>query len=175
MKRIIFLTAALLISRAISAQTNPIDEIFEKYSEREGFTSVYISGKMFGMLGAMEAKSGDSDNLMLRLKSIRILSENDSLSKSGVNFYTELSKKPDLSVYEELMVVKEGKETTKFLIRQEGDRISELLMISGGANGNALISIKGDFNLKEISQISKTLGVEQLEQLEEVDKKQPVK
>jgi hypothetical protein len=175
MRRIFILTVVLLLSPVISAQTNPIDEIFEKYSEKEGFTSIYISGKMLGMLGGMEAKSGNTDNLMLRLKSIRILTEDDSLSKTNVNFFTELSKKLDLSVYEELMVVREGQDVTKFLIRQNGDRISELLMISGGANGNSLISIRGDMDLKEISQLSKTIGVEQLEQLEGIDKKQPGK
>jgi hypothetical protein len=175
MRRIFILTVVLLLSPVISAQTNPIDEIFEKYSEKEGFTSIYISGKMLGMLGGMEAKSGNTDNLMLRLKSIRILTEDDSLSKTNVNFFTELSKKLDLSVYEELMVVREGQDVTKFLVRQNGDRISELLMISGGTKGNSLISIRGDMNLKEISQLSKTIGVEQLEQLEEIDKKQPGK
>jgi hypothetical protein len=175
MRRIFILTVVLLLSPIISAQTNPIDEIFEKYSEKEGFTSIYISGKMLGMLGGMEAKSGNTDNLMLRLKSIRILTEDDSLSKTNVNFFTELSKKLDLSVYEELMVVREGQDVTKFLVRQNGDRISELLMISGGTNGNSLISIRGDMDLKEISQLSKTIGVEQLEQLEEIDKKQPGK
>jgi hypothetical protein len=175
MRRIFILTVVLLLSPVISAQTNPIDEIFEKYSEKEGFTSIYISGKMLGMLGGMEAKSGNTDNLMLRLKSIRILTEDDSLSKTNVNFFTELSKKLDLSVYEELMVVREGQDVTKFLVRQNGDRISELLMISGGTNGNSLISIRGDMDLKEISQLSKTIGVEQLEQLEEIDKKQPGK
>jgi len=175
MKKIFSISAALFLCASISGQTNPIDEIFEKYSQREGFTSVYISGKMLGMLGTLEAKSGESDNLMLRLKSIRILSENDSLSHSNVNFYSELSKRLDMSVYEELMVVREGKDITKFLIHQEGNRISELLMISGGSGGNALISIKGDINLKEISQISKTLGVEQLGELEQIDKKKPVK
>jgi hypothetical protein len=175
MRRIFILTVVLLLSQVISAQTNPIDEIFEKYSEKEGFTSIYISGKMLGMLGGMEAKSGNTDNLMLRLKSIRILTEDDSLSKTNVNFFTELSKKLDLSVYEELMVVREGQDVTKFLVRQNGDRISELLMISGGTNGNSLISIRGDMDLKEISQLSKTIGVEQLEQLEEIDKKQPGK
>ncbi len=175
MRRIFILTVVLLLSPVISAQTNPIDEIFEKYSEKEGFTSIYISGKMLGMLGGMEAKSGNTDNLMLRLKSIRILTEDDSLSKTNVNFFTELSKKLDLSVYEELMVVREGQDVTKFLVRQNGDRISELLMISGGTNGNSLISIRGDMDLKEISQLSKTIGVEQLEQLEGIDKKQPGK
>lgn len=166
---------ALLFGSWAMAQTDPVDDIFNRYSEREGFTYVSFSGKMLGLLAGMEAQSGKGENVMLRLKSIRILSEDDSIPTSGVNFYTELSKKLDLSVYEELMVVKEGQDVTKFLIRQTGDKISELLVISGGRGGNALISIKGDINLKEISRLSKTIGVEELEQLEEIDKKEPGK
>jgi hypothetical protein len=173
MKRTFFILVVLLLSAVTKAQTNPIDEIFEKYSEKEGFTSVYISGRMLGMLAGMEEKSDNPDNIMPRIKSIRILSENDSLSTSKVNLYAELSRKLDLSVYEELMVVKEGSEVTKFLILQKGHTISELLVISGGNNGNALISIKGDLNLKELSELSKTVGIEELEELKKVEDKNP--
>ena len=175
MKRTIFLITSFLLCSILSAQTGPIDELFERYSEKEGFTSVFISGKMLNMLGGMGAEESNSDNIMLRLKSIRILTENDSVSGLKINFYTELSRKLDFSVYEELLVVQEGKDLTKFLIRQTGDKISELLVISGGSQGNSLISIRGDINLKDISKISKTIGIEELEQLEGIDKKQPVK
>jgi hypothetical protein len=175
MKKSFLIAAALILSLAANSQKNPIDEIFDKYSELDGFTSVYISGRMLNMLGGMESKSGNTDNIMLRLKSIRILTEDDSISRINVNFYQELSKKLDMSVYEELMVVKEGRDVTKFLIRQEGDVISELLVISGGTGGNTLISIRGDINLKELSELSETIGIEELEQLEGVEERKPDK
>ncbi len=172
MKRQFLIIGAFLICSVMNAQTNPIDELFNKYSEQEGFTYVSISGRMLNMLGSLEAES-KPDNLMLRLKSIRILSENDSLSTGKINFWIELSKKLDLSVYEELMVVKEGRDMTKFLIRQNGNTISELLVISGGTGGNSLISIKGDINLKELSELSNTIGIEELEKLEGIENKKP--
>jgi len=166
----LFLTISLILLCGISfSQSNPVDELFEKYSDKEGFTSVMFSGRLLNLMGGAESKDGNPDNIMLRLKSIRILSEDDSLSDGTVNFYTELSRKLDMSVYEELMVVREGSEVTKFLIRQNGNKISELLMISGGKGGNALISIRGDFLLKEISDLSKTVGIEELEPLKDVD------
>jgi hypothetical protein len=171
MKKLFFIITALLICQAINAQTNPIDELFYKYSEKEGFTSVYISGKMLSMLAGTEAKSGKTENIMVRLQSIRILSQDDSPSANKVNFYLELNKRLDFSVYEELMVVQEGPDVTKFFVRQNGDRISELLMISGGKNGNTLISIRGDIDLKELSNLSKTLDIDELEQLEKIEKK----
>ncbi len=168
MKKSIFILAALLISSLSNAQTGPVDDLFDKYSEREGFTSVYISGKMLSMLGSLDTESEKKDNILLRIKSIRILSQ-DSLSTEKVNFYDELSRKLDFSVYEELMVVKESHEITKFLIRQTGNIISELLVVTGGTGGNTLISIRGDLNLKELSEISKTIGVDELQELEGVE------
>ena len=175
MKKAIFFIGALLISSTINAQSNFIDELFEKYSEKEGFTSVYISGRMLSMLASMETKEGNPDNILRRIKSIRILTENDSLAIPKVNIYAELSRKLNMSAFEELMVVKEGQEVTKFMILEKENVISELLVISGGNDGNALISIRGDLNLKELSQLSKTIGIEELEQLEKVEDKKPDK
>jgi hypothetical protein len=170
MKRQILIIGAFLLCAGMNGQSNPVDQLFNKYSEQEGFTYVAISGRMLNFLGNLEAES-KPDNVMLRLNSIRILSENDSLSTSKVNFWDELSKKLDLSVYEEVMVVKEGKDVTKFLVKQNGKNISELLVISGGRGNNSIISIKGDINLKDLSEISKTTGIEELEGLEDYEKK----
>jgi hypothetical protein len=173
MKKLLLFFTGLLLSIAIQAQTNPIDEMFNKYSERDGFTIVTISSKMFSMFANLESGNKDADNIVQRLKSIRILSVEDSLLNQNLNFYSELSRKLDISVYEELMVVKEGKDITKFLIRQNGNLITELLVITGGPGGNSLISIKGDLTLKNISDLSKNSGIQELKDLEKIDKKSP--
>jgi hypothetical protein len=159
--------------KAQTDQTNPIDEMFDKYSKKEGFTVVLISSKMFSMLASLDTEKNDADNVMSRLKSIRVLSVEDSLLNKSINFYTELSKKSAFSVYEELMVVKEGPDITKFLIKPNGEKISELLVITGGPGGNSLISIKGDLNLKNISDISKGTGIKELKSLDKIEKKSP--
>jgi hypothetical protein len=171
MKRIFVFIAGLLLTLMVHSQTNPVDELFDKYSEKEGFTTVSISSKMFNMFKSGEQKDADVDNLITKLKSIRILSVEDTTLNKKINFYTELSKKMDFSVYEELMVIKESTGTTKFLIKENGKNIEELLVITGGTGGNALISIRGDLDLKSISGLSKKLGIQQLESLEKIDKK----
>jgi len=173
MKKLFLFFTGLLLSIAIQAQTNPIDEMFNKYSEKDGFTIVTISSRMFSMFANQESGNKDADNIMQRLKSIRILSVEDSLLNQNLNFYGELSRKLDMSVYEELMVVKEGRDITKFLIRQNGNLITELLVITGGPGGNSLISIKGDLSLKNISDLSKNSGIQELKNLEKIDKKSP--
>lgn len=173
MKKLSLFFTALCLTLMIQAQTNPIDEMFNKYSEKDGFTVVTISSKMFSMFANQDTENKDADNIINRLKSIRILSVEDSLLNKSLNFYTELSKKLDLSVYEDLMVVKEGHDITRFLIRQNGNLISELLVITGGPAGNSLISIKGDLNLKNISDLSKNIGIQELKSLENIEKKSP--
>ena len=131
MKKLILFTTAICMVTILQAQTNAIDEMFDKYSEKEGFTTVYISSKLLGLFAGKNTEDNEGSDFIRRLKSIRILSVEDSLLNKNVNFYKELTKKLDLSVYEELMVVKEGSDMTKFLIQQKGDVISELLVITG--------------------------------------------
>lgn len=171
MKRLVLTGMLLCIVISIIAQTNPVDEIFDKYSEREGFTSVYISGKMFGLLAGDGKTETGERNLFSKLKSIRILSVEDSLINRSLNFFDELSRKLDLKTYEELMVVRDGKDNTRFLIKQDGDIITELLMISGGPGNNSLILIRGDLDLKTISEISKNSGISEMKSLEDLEKK----
>lgn len=174
MKRILLSITGLFLALIAQSQSNPIDELFDKYSGREGYTTVYISSKMFGMFNNGDKNDQELSNLINRLKSIRILTVEDSTLNKNVNFYNELSKKLDFSVYEELMVVKEGNNVTKFLVKQSGNVIGELLVITGGTGGNTLISIRGDLDLKSISGLSKTMGIQQLKNLEKIDQK-PVK
>ena len=170
MKRTLMILLGVLFSVSAFAQTNAIDEMMDKYSDREGYTYVSISGKMLGMLASMQSEEEKAQSPLPKIKSIRILTT-DSLNVYKVNFYNELSKKVDFSAYEELMVVKEQKEITKFLVKQNGNIVTELLLISGGQGENTLISIRGDIDLKKISEISKTVGIDELNQLDDANKK----
>lgn len=173
MKKTILFFTALCTGILLQAQAGAVQQMFDKYSERDGFTVVTISSRMFSMLAELDSDNDNSDNIIDNLKSIQILSINDSLLNKGINFYSELTKKLDLKVYEELMAVKEGSNQTKFLVRYNGERIAELLVITGGPGGNSLISIKGNLSLKNISQLSKSMDMKELEELEDVDRKKP--
>ena len=173
MKKFFLSFTALCLTMMIQAQNNPVDEMFNKYSEKQGFTVVSISSKMFSLFANKDPENKDADNVINKLKSIKILSVEDSLLNKNLNFYSELSKKLDLSVYEELMVIKEGPDITKFLIKQNGNIISELLVVKGGPGGNSLISIKGELNLKNISDMSKSLDMQELKSLDKIQTKSP--
>ncbi|MEZ5197060.1 MAG: DUF4252 domain-containing protein [Bacteroidales bacterium] len=53
--------------------------------------------------------------------------------------------------------------------QKEGKNIKELLMVVGGQDDNALISIQGDIDLKTISKLSKSMNIDGMENLEEIE------
>ncbi|MBN3036655.1 MAG: DUF4252 domain-containing protein [Bacteroidales bacterium] len=171
-----FLTAVLLWfgSMSLTAQ-GPAEKLFEKYSGREGFTSVIITQNMFELFADIEAGEEDEFiNLAKSLNMIRILAEDEETeSPEGINFYSELMAEFPGNAYEELMIVRKKDQDVRFYVRKEKDKIRELVMIAGGEDDNALIIIDGDIDLKTISNLSKSMqirGMENLEELEEGNK-----
>ncbi len=166
MKRTLLLLLLFTLISPVFGQTNPIDKMFDKYAGQKGFTSIYISSRMFSLIARADMDDEELQEIMNNLKSIRILTA-DSVMTGNVNFYRELEKSIDFSKYEELMAVKDGSQDLKFLIKEKGTRIEELLMIGGGEDGgNILLSIKGDLSLQNISDISRKVGIEELEGIE---------
>jgi len=175
-KQMLKLMAILAMAMPVIAMgQSPADALFDKYSGQEGFTSVYITQAMFGLFADVDTEEDESGfmDLVKNLKSIKILTvEHDSTLKAPqVNFYSEIMKDFPKSKYEELMVVKKSDQDVTFYIRKDGKKISELLMVVGGKDDNALISIQGDIDLKSISKLSKSMNIEGMENLEEIDKK----
>ena len=169
MKKIIMFTLLSVMTVTLTGQRSPVDDLFEKYNGREGFTSVYISSKMFSLLSRIDSEDKDFQDLVNRIKGIRILSIDSAKNVSGINLSNELLKRLNTSGYEELMTVKEENQEVRFMIREINGRIAELVMITGG-EGSSVVSISGDLDLKTIADLSGKMGIEELENLEKVKK-----
>lgn len=170
MKNFIFLISFFLFSGAVNAQNTPVDELFDKYSGKEGFTSVYITSYMFSMFADVESNDPEFDELIKNLKAIKILATDEAFT-GNINFFKEIIDKLPKDQYKELMVIKEKDQDVKFLVNEKDGKIIELLLIAGGANENALISIQGNIDLKNISKLSKSMNIDGLENLEKIDNK----
>jgi len=172
-KALITMVLTFMISVSAISQKDPVDRIFDKYSGQEGYTTVFISSKMFSLFAEMDPDDQELQNMMNGLKSIRILASDDEMESggNGINFYKEVMKDLAVEKYEELMVVKDGNQDLKFLIREEKGMIVELLLVGGGDGDNVLISIRGIIDMKNIGKIGKALNVEGLENLEKIDEK----
>ncbi len=157
----IILLAALLIPVCSVAQKSPVDKLFEKYANREGMTTVNISGTLLGFAGKIGENSPES-NFLSNLKGVRILSVDDDQLNKQLDFYKELENDGFFKNhnYEVLMEVTEKHEVVRFYGKTAGEgKFSELLLVVGG-DENALISIRGLIDPENIGKITSALDID---------------
>jgi hypothetical protein len=170
MKRIIIAGGLLLLGLAVFGQKSAVDRIFDKYSGKEGYTTVYISSFMFNLLNSLEVDDPEYEQFKKAtsgISSIRILAQDGDGSAA---FGKELLAMLPRSEYKEMMVVKEEGEDVLFLAKEVGGKITEFLLIASGGGDDALVAITGNIDLKSLSSLGAGLnmpGMEKLEELEE--------
>jgi hypothetical protein len=173
MKTIAFLTTLLMFAMGSLAQS-AMDKVFDKYSEQDGFTTVYISKYMFDMFRNNDADPKTQDDfakVMNKLTSIRILTtDEDSLTPVKVDLYKEIMKLLPTNVYKEIMVVKDKDSNVRFYAREANNKVAELLLVIGGkeGKGSAIISIQGEIDMKNISKLGSAMNVEGMENLKKI-------
>lgn len=157
------------------AQSSPSGKLFEKYSGKDGYTTVSMSKELFGMFSDIEATDPEAkeiQEMMSQLENIRILmyeTESDS-DPELAKFRNEIGKF-NLEGMSELMVVKEDKQEVKFLAAKKGDKISELLLLINDDKEAGFISITGLIDLNTVAKLSKTMKMEGMENLEKLHEK----
>ena len=161
MKRLL-LSLVLLIPLLGSAQDNsPIDKLFNKYANKDGFSTVNISGKLLNFASKLDDSKSNEADMLDKISAIRILSvENKDLNKD-LNFYKELEADGFFknNSYEVLMEVTDKNEVVRFYGRNgEKGKLSELLLVIGG-NDNTLISIRGVINPDDIGKLTGSLNL----------------
>lgn len=167
MKKITFAVLLIFTSTLLLGQKSPVDRLFEKYSGKEGYTSVFISKYMFSLFSSINPDDKELNQAVSGLSSIKILATEAPMK--GINFHNDIMKELPSKDYKELMVIKEKDQDLKFLVKEVGGKIVELLLIVGGKD-NALICIQGeDINLKNISNISRSMKIDGLENLEKIN------
>lgn len=168
MKRLILLMLLSFVMFGVNAQNSAVDKLFEKYSGKEGYTSILISKYMFSLFSDVNPDNKEFNDLVGKLNSIKILSSDSTNKNEGINFYKEIMSELSIKDYKELMVVKEKNQETKFLVKEANGNIVELLLVVGGKTNNTLICIQGDINLKNIAKLSKSMKIDGLENLEKI-------
>src|ERR1022692_2165589 len=132
MKKTILIILTIIIPLIAGAQSSPADKIFDTYSGKTGYTSVYVTRAMFELFETISNDNDDKDfkDITSKLNSIKILSMD---TNPGNSFYKEMVRSLSLPEYEDLMIINDEGQEIKFIIRKKGDKITELIMIVGGS------------------------------------------
>ncbi len=161
MKKLIIILV-MMLPLATLAQRSPVDKLFEKYANREGFTTVNISGKLLGFAGQFDTGDPATSEMLSGLSGIRILTVENPAITGKLDFYSELENDGFFknNEYEVLMEVTESDEVVRFLAKDGGGgKLSDLLLVVGGDN-STLISISGVIDPENIGKITNSLNID---------------
>jgi hypothetical protein len=162
--------AILFSALTTFAQEDAITKYFNKYIDDEKFSAVYISPKMFNMVSKIEIEDMEPEvqEVIKSMKGLRIL----HTEQNALQYYNEALKTINTNEYELLLTARDGGENVRFMVKDNGDIVEELLMIVGGNTNFALMSFIGNIDLKKIGKLAKALEIDNLQYLNNLDKKQ---
>ena len=155
MKRTMVAGVLILLGMATFGQNSAVDKVFDKYSGKDGYTTVHISSFMFNLMNSLEVDDPEYNEFKKAtsgINSVRILTQDGGES---VSFGKELLEMLPRNEYQEMMKVKDHEEEVLFLAKEEGGKISEFLLIVGG-DDNVLIYITGNFDLNDLEGLAES-------------------
>lgn len=151
MKRLLIFIVLTITATLVFGQKS-IDDLFERYAGKDGFTTVTINGNLLKLAHCF-GDNDDENSLPVNISEIRILAQdNDSMKVE--NFYKMVIGDIDLKNYDEFMRVKESDQDLRMLVRSEGNKFKEFLLIAGGKD-NVMIQIKGNMTYEEAKKFSR--------------------
>ena len=144
MKKFILIAALMMMSVAMFAQSGK--SIYQKYSDREKVSAVYISPAMFRIIGSIpdlevEEESVNLTPIIKSLKGMYIIdSENPDIREELIK---EVEKFVDSSEYELLMEAKEDGETVRIYTVGDEQTVESFVMLACEAEEITFICIDG--------------------------------
>lgn len=154
MKRILFLLAALLLTLSAAAQNGKT--IYQKYSDAENVSAVYISPAMFRLIGRIpDVETGDGKvNLSPVIRSLSgmyiINSENAAINE---NLRNEAERFIKSGKYELLMEAKDQGETVRMYTVGTEKLINGFVMLAAEQNEVTFICLDGQMPRDEFEKL----------------------
>lgn len=143
----------LLTIGSISIQAQNSTDIFNKFSDNEDITTVFISKALLQLASEMNGDMGGANisNLISKLTQIEIYTtEKESVAQM---MKKESDKFINNKTYESLMKIRDKGDNVDFLIQRNKDRIDELLMVVSDGEECTIIRIAGDFTMEDIQKV----------------------
>ena len=163
--------ASLLMPLFIQAQS-PLDKIATKYSGTKGFNVVVISKDMLQLFVTMADEKDTATQAFKRsialMNGMKVINCDLDLVKPapGLVFYNEATAAFDPAIYSELIKGNDGFEDIRFLTKKNPKgQITELVMLEKGSREIVAFSITGIIDLATVTKISKSMGINGVDEL----------
>lgn len=149
MKNFRMMLVCVLLVLPLLAQAQ--QELFKKYSDMKGVSSVYISKTMLEMNPSLFTKDIYIGNAASKMNSVQIISTMDDKIKPELLKDIRLLLKS--SRYELLMKQKGTVSSSEFYVSRKGDKIKEFIMVTNGAASLKFVYFEGDMTTKDVQNL----------------------
>ena len=154
MKRLFLLAAMLLVTISSFAQDGK--SIYQKYSDSEDISAVYVSPAMFKLIGKLpdiEMNSGEV-NFYPIIKSLTGLYIINSSNKNiNAQLYADVEKFIKSGRYELLMEAKDSGETVKMYTVGNDTVVNSFVMVARDGDETTFICIDGNMNRTDLEKL----------------------
>jgi hypothetical protein len=158
MKKLVLLSLLVIIANTSFAQGTETDRLYHAYRGADGVVSIFIPGFLCRFAAAIGDMDPEEEELLRTIKSIRILSIENSHLNNKVNFVEEIKPNRMDKKYKTLLEVHEKNEDVIIYAREKNESIRELTIIVGG-DENTLVCIKGRLNRDLLHVLSEVTGI----------------
>lgn len=154
MRRFLIMAAMLLTTISSFAQDGK--SIYQKYSDSENISAVYVSPAMFKLIGKLpdiELNDGDVNfyPIIKSLTGLYIISSSNA--NINAQLYADVDKFIKNGKYELLMEAKDSGESVKMYIVGNDTNVSSFVMIARDGEQTSFICIDGNMNRTDLEKL----------------------
>lgn len=156
MKNII-LAMSFLIGGIALGQTTKITQLFDKYQNTEGITSIKIAKPMFDLINSLNIEDEDMKKikpLIAKINSLRIvvLDKKDATEARFNTLKSDIKNALTGLNYEELMDISADGETIKILAQSSvNNKLSNLILSINGIDEAVFMVLEGEISMEEVN------------------------
>ena len=164
MKNIFFISVLFILAFGrMSAQSDKLNELFDKYQNTDGITSIKIAKPMFGMLSNLNIADSELQNikpLLGKIQGLKMLIIQDPENPGSSKTYANLSKEVLTSLsglnYQELMSVNKQDSKIKFLTNNVKNGIMDNLLLNiNSGDSTVLMFLDCKISMDDINSLVK--------------------
>ncbi|QDP84717.1 DUF4252 domain-containing protein [Chryseobacterium sp. SNU WT5] len=159
----LLLILALIFSHfyQVNAQKDKLDQLFEKYQEADGVTSIKIAKPMFSMLNKLNIADDELSQikpLLNKINGLKILIVEKPSSSAQTSQFQKLQGDINTSLksmkYEELITVHSKDNKIKFLASDTVNGVLDNLLLNINADGNTvLMMLDGKITMDDVNNL----------------------
>jgi hypothetical protein len=161
MKKLILSTLILAFGITLFAQPSGFDRLYYQYKGEEGVVALKVPGFVMKLAGSIADLDREEKELLRSLRSVTVLTIDDSHLYPGLNFTREVNLSNMKNGYKMLLEVHEDDEDVIIAAREKNGKLRDLIVIVGGSD-NVLVHVRGRMDSDLLENLADVAGVDKL-------------